>query len=264
MERAFAERPEMKALASADSRHGAGEENGARRESAAGCFECVVDRAGAFAGQRHTRVRFWDRPGRPAVHRRAHPGAGGHRGHRAEEVGPAADRPAQSDRPGSAHCQRRNWSAAKNEVDVANLGIDLAREEVTAGARPVPGRRREQYRSDYRAGRIGPRERQSDCCPVSLQSGARGSGPCHRTDGIFVRQVELPNRDREEAALGVKRQWNLALWIRTKSWEQPKRNRESRRRVRCLPGQETRREGWPSSARSWCWRGLAAICGSIL
>ena len=58
--------------------------------------------------------------------------------------------------------------AAKSEVDVANLGSRSGARGSNAGARPVPGRRREQYRSDHRAGRIGPRQRQSDCGPVSL------------------------------------------------------------------------------------------------
>ncbi len=63
-----------------------------------------------------------------------------------------------------------------------------------AGARSVSGRCGEQHRSDNSTGRIGPRQRQSDRSLVSLQSGARGSGACHRTDGIVVREVSPVRR----------------------------------------------------------------------
>ena len=82
-----------------------------------------------------------------------------------------------------------NLQSARNEVQVANLGVQLAKDEV------------DQARDRFKAGVANnievisspgcafPGERQSDRRAVSLQPGARGLCTCHRTDGKDLREV---------------------------------------------------------------------------
>ena len=86
--------------------------------------------AGLIAHQRNPDVRIWGESRRSAVYRRTDQSADSRCGYRLEKAGPAADRAAEPDRSGSED-RRGATGLGENEVDVANLAIDLAKQEVT-------------------------------------------------------------------------------------------------------------------------------------